>query len=142
MTPPRIDPEQGQAALSRWARDPGGEHPRAVLATAVRHTLQLFAQEHPGGAVEVRVPPYGAVQAIAGTRHTRGTPPAVVETDASTWLGVVTGAVGFAEARADGRITASGERSDLGALLPLPGPRRLAAGTSRTEEDREGHDEH
>lgn len=155
MTPPRIDPQQGRAALADWARRPDGSAPRSILATAVRHTLQQFAEEHPGGAVELRVPPFGAVQAIAGTRHTRGTPPAVVETDAATWLRVVTGAEGFAAARADGRISASGERSDLGPLLPLPRVRRAAAearhdrddaeantGTSRDEEDREEHDDH
>ena len=106
------------------------EHPirgaeRPVLAPAVRHTLELFAEEHPGGAVELRVPPYAAVQAIAGTRHTRGTPPAVVETDAATWLALVTGEESWEGAVAAGRITASGERSDLSALLPLTGPRRV-----------------
>ena len=127
MTPPRIDPEQGRAALTAWAEGATPAPARTTLATAVRYTLQLFAAEYPGGAVELRVPPFGAVQAIAGTRHTRGTPPAVVETDADTWLRVVTGRATFTQAHADGRIHASGERSDLSALLPLPGPRRIAA---------------
>ena len=124
MVTRRTDPEAGRDALAAWARDPGSAR-RPVLAPAVRHTLELFAEEHPGGAVELRVPPYAAVQAIPGTRHTRGTPPAVVETDAATWLGLVSGGVAFADAVADGRVTASGERSDLSALLPLPGPRRV-----------------
>lgn len=121
----RTDPEAGSRALSAWARAPQGAR-RDVLAPAVRHTLELFAEDFPGGAVELRVPPHGAVQAIAGTRHTRGTPPAVVETDAATWLALVVGDVTWDDARAAGRISASGERSDLSELLPLPGPRRAA----------------
>lgn len=121
----RTDPEEGRAALAAWARDPEAAR-RPVLAPAVRHTLELFAEEFPGGAVELRVPPYGAVQAIAGMHHTRGTPPAVVETDAATWLALVTGSLDWTEARGSGRIQASGERSDLSGMLPLPGPRRVA----------------
>lgn len=125
----RTDPDQGRAALELWARDPeaaaaGG---RRVLAPAVRHTLELLAEENPGGAVELRVPPYAAVQAISGTRHTRGTPPAVVETDPLTWLSLAAGDLTVAEAVASGALRASGERSDISALLPLPGPRRLVA---------------
>ena len=131
MVTRRTDPQAGIEALGAWARDPAAAR-RAVLAPAVRHTLELFAEEYPGGAVELRVPPYAAVQAIAGTRHTRGTPPAVVETDATTWLALVTGAMSWDEARAAGAVTASGERSDLSDLLPLPGPRR-AARTVREE---------
>ena len=112
MVTARTDPEEGRAALAAWARDPGAAR-RAVLAPAVRHTAEMFAEEYPGGAVEPRVPPYVAVQAVAGTRHTRGTPPAVVETDAATWLGLVTGGLSWEEAR-----------SHPSALLPLPGPRR------------------
>ena len=70
------------------------------------------------------MPPFGAVQAVEGPRHTRGTPPNVVETDPETWLGLVTGAVDWAEAVADGRISASGERSDISDLLPLQAARR------------------
>lgn len=122
--PPRTDPEDGRRALIAWAADPAAAR-RPVLAPAVRHTLELFAAENPGGAVELRVPPYAAVQAIAGTRHTRGTPPAVVETDAATWLALAVGDLDWEQARAEGRIHASGERSDLSELLPLPGPRRI-----------------
>lgn len=123
MSPRRTDPGTGRAALQTWAQDPGSA-PRTVLAPAVRSTLEDLAEEYPGGAVEVRVPPFAAVQAIAGTRHTRGTPPAVVETDAQTWLGLATGSVTWAEAVADGRVRASGERSDISEMLPLPGARR------------------
>lgn len=119
----RTDPEAGRSALTSWALDPAGSA-RPVLAPAVRHTLELFAEEFPGGAVELRVPPFAAVQAIAGTRHTRGTPPAVVETDDETWLALVAGDLTWDDASAAGRVRASGERSDLSAQLPLPGPRR------------------
>jgi len=119
----RTDPEEGRAALRAWAAEPEAAR-RAVLGPAVRHTLELFAEEFPGGSVELRVPPYGAVQAVAGMHHHRGTPPAVVETDATTWLELVTGRLAWSDAREAGRISASGERSDLTGMLPLPGPRR------------------
>jgi len=120
----RTDPEAGRGALSAWATAPESAG-RSVLAPAVRHTLEMFAEEYPGGAVELRVPPHAAVQAIAGTRHTRGTPPAVVETDAATWLALACGDLDWESATADGRVRASGERSDLRELLPLLGPRRI-----------------
>jgi putative sterol carrier protein len=69
--------------------------------------------------VEVRVPPHVAVQCIEGPRHTRGTPPNVVETDAATWLRLVAGLVTWADAVAAGKVTASGNRADLGPYLPL-----------------------
>lgn len=93
--------------------------PRNVVATAVRYTLQLLAERAEGNTVEVRVPPYGAIQCIAGPRHTRGTPPNVVETDASTWLDLAVGRVAFADAVADARVRASGTRADLSAELPV-----------------------
>jgi len=89
------------------------------VTTAVRYTLEELADRAPGNSVEVRVPPAGAVQAVAGPRHTRGTPPNVVETDPGTWLGLATGTVAWADAVADGRVRASGERSDISHLLPL-----------------------
>jgi len=92
---------------------------RETRARAVRSTLRWLAQSNPGKAVEIRVPPYAAVQAIGGLSHTRGTPPNVIETDPSTWLALVTGAVAWADALADGRVTASGTRADLSALLPI-----------------------
>ena len=67
--------------------------PRATVATAVRYTLEELAARHPGRSVEVRVPPHGAVQCIEGPTHKRGTPPNVFETDAPTWLALVTGTV-------------------------------------------------
>jgi Bacterial SCP ortholog len=86
---------------------------------AVKHFLAVLADRHPGKSVEVRIPPYAAVQCIEGARHTRGTPPAVVETDAGTWLAVARGRLDFGTAVADGRVRASGQRSDLTPVLPL-----------------------
>jgi hypothetical protein len=94
----------------------------AALRAAVRATLGWLAQTNPGRSVEIRVPPQGAVQAIAGPTHTRGTPANVIETTAATWLALVTGAVRWADAVADGRVVASGTRADLSALLPLQPP--------------------
>ena len=92
-----------------------------MVAMAVRFTLQQLEAQAPGGSVEVRVPPFGAVQCIEGTSHRRGTPPAVIETDADTWLALATGALMWADVVAQGRVQASGERADLAALLPVVG---------------------
>jgi hypothetical protein len=92
-----------------------------VLAEAVRTLLRALAAAAPGGSVEVRVPPYGAVQCGEGPRHTRGTPPNVVETDPVTWVEVATGRLGWDQAVAAGRIRPSGGRADLSRYLPLPG---------------------
>ncbi|SEB73277.1 hypothetical protein SAMN04489844_0946 [Nocardioides exalbidus] len=85
----------------------------------VKHYLAVLETRAPGKSVEVRVPPFAAVQAIPGVRHTRGTPPAVVETDAETWLAVATGRTTWAEAVDSGKVAASGERTDLTPYLPL-----------------------
>lgn len=85
----------------------------------MRYLLQLLAEKAPGNTVEVRVPPFGAVQVVEGPRHTRGTPPNVVETDAATWIDLATGVEVWVDALASGRIAASGTRADLAALLPL-----------------------
>jgi hypothetical protein len=92
---------------------------RAALATVTRTLAEALAAAAPGRSVEVRVPPYVAVQAIAGPRHTRGTPPNVVETDPLTWLRLATGRLGFTAAVATGAVRASGSRADLSAYLPL-----------------------
>jgi len=89
------------------------------LRLLTKHLLALLVRQAPGGAVEVRVPPYAVAQCVEGTRHTRGTPPAVVETDPATWIGLALGDLAWDEAERDGRLTASGERSDLSGLLPL-----------------------
>jgi len=116
----RIDPEEGRGAVRAWAADPGAV-PRPVLATAVRFTLEELAARSPGPTTEVRVPPFGATQCLPGPRHTRGTPPNVVETDPQTWLGLVLGRSEWTEAVADGRVRASGQRADLSGVLPLTG---------------------
>ena len=116
----RTDPEAGRAALARWRSDPGAAD-RATTSTAVRATLEDLADRAPGHTVEVRVAPFGVVQCVPGPRHTRGTPPNVVETDAATWLALVTGDLRWADALAGGRVRASGQRADLSAWLPLAG---------------------
>jgi hypothetical protein len=119
----RADPAEVDAALARLAAVPAGEKPpRADLKLLVKHSLAVLASRAPGRAVEVRVPPYAAVQAVAGPRHGRGTPPAVVETDPQLWIALATGATNWAEALTTGRLHASGQRSDLSALLPLLPP--------------------
>lgn len=90
-----------------------------TLALAVRYTLQSLAEAAPGNSVEVRVPPFAAVQCIEGPRHTRGTPPNVVELDAAVWLALASGRLTWAEAVASGRVHASGSRADLSSVLPL-----------------------
>ncbi len=92
---------------------------RVALRDVVRELLARLRERAPGRSVEVRVPPYGAVQCVAGPRHTRGTPPNVVETDPQTFLLLAVGALSFAEAVAAGRVSASGIRADLSPLLPL-----------------------
>ena len=116
----RTDPEAGRAALARWRSDPAAAD-RSTTSTAVRATLEDLADRAPGHTVEVRVAPFGVVQCVPGPRHTRGTPPNVVETDAATWLGLVTGDLRWADALAGGRVRASGQRADLSAWLPLAG---------------------
>ena len=119
------DPAATRAAIEAvrdWIRDPGGvEKPsRKLLGDAVRRTARTLAREAPGGSVEVRVPPFVAVQCIAGPRHSRGTPPNVVETDPLTWLQLATGQITLAAARAAGRVDASGPRAgEISTRLPL-----------------------
>ncbi len=130
MVARRIDPAAGTAAVAAWTasllgQDPAASAPpeRTTLALAVRYTLQTLADAVPGRSVEVRVPPYGVVQCIEGPRHTRGTPPNVVETDPDTWLALATGASTWEGATRQGRVRASGQRADLREVLPLwPGP--------------------
>lgn len=124
----RIPVPEGHAALTSWARthaqDPAtaAALPRSTRATAVRFALEELATRVPGNSVEVRVPPFGVAQAIPGPRHTRGTPPNVVEMDAVTWMSLATGLLGWADAVGTGAVRASGTRADLGAHLPLIRP--------------------
>lgn len=110
------DPDLVAAAVARRrAGRPGADDLRLLT----KHALALLVARAPGGAVEVRVPPYAVAQAVAGTRHSRGTPPAVVEADPETWVALALGEADWADAIAAGRLRASGERSDLSPLLPL-----------------------
>jgi len=117
-------------ARARIADDAGENAVRSVLAAsepvardttamAVRYLLQLLAERAPGNTVEVRVPPFGAVQCIEGPRHTRGTPPNVIETDPETWLELATGILDWSDALASGTVAASGQRANLLGLLPI-----------------------
>lgn len=141
----RVDPAAGEQALAAWQQaqaaseqalaasgaatrvgegpgpdaGPPAALPRTVLATAVRYTLEELAATAPGRSVEVRVPPFGAVQCIQGPRHARGTPTNVVETDPQTWLSLATGTLGWTQAEASGAVRSSGIRADLSAYLPL-----------------------
>jgi Bacterial SCP ortholog len=107
------------AAVGAWLDGQAPEPARAELARAVRLSLRTLAQVAPGATVEVRVPPFAAVQCVAGLRHTRGTPPNVVETDPRTWLELTTGRLTWPAAIAEGRVTASGSRADISPWLPL-----------------------
>lgn len=117
--PARLRPAPADQVVAALARlDTGADTP-ADLRLLCKHFLAVLAERAPGRSVEVRVPPYAAVQVVEGVRHTRGTPPAVVETDIETWLAVATGRTTWHEAVAAGRVLASGERTDLTPYLPL-----------------------
>ena len=112
----RIDATDGIPAVEAVLAGAGD---RTTLAMASRYLLEQLAEEAEGHTVEVRVPPFGAVQAVPGPRHTRGTPPNVVETDAATWVALATGTLTWDAAVADLRVTASGQRATLAEHLPL-----------------------
>lgn len=119
-----MDPAEVRAAVAavgEWLRDDTVAKPaRAELAAAVRGTVRALAADAPGHSVEVRVPPFVAVQCIEGPRHTRGTPPNVVETDPRTWLLLATGLLGFEEAVDAGALSASGGRAgEVARWLPV-----------------------
>jgi len=99
--------------------DAGAQAEREVLKQAVKDCLAALVDAAPGHSVEIRIPPFAAVQAIPGARHRRGTPPAVVETDAITWLLLCVGRLTWEQACREGKVHASGERSDLAPWLPL-----------------------
>jgi hypothetical protein len=107
------DPAEVAAAL---AADPRSADQTRLL---VKHVLAVLTQRAPGRSVEVRVPPWAAVQVVPGVRHTRGTPPAVVELSADTLVALATGELTWVEAEAAGLLSASGERADLSPYLPL-----------------------
>jgi hypothetical protein len=119
-----VDPAKTRSAVlhvEAWLRDEASAEPgRPQIAEAVRLTARTLAAVAPGAAVEVRVPPFVAVQCIAGPRHTRGTPPNVVETDPRTWLLLATGLLRMRGAAADGRLEVSGSRAgEIEVWLPV-----------------------
>lgn len=122
--PARLRPAPPIDVATTWSRLRAAEAAqvpaeREDLGLLVRHYLALLTERAPGRSVEVRVPPYGAVQAVSGGRHTRGTPRAIVETDPLTWLRLAVGDLRWSDAVQAGLVQASGERSDLSAQLPL-----------------------
>ncbi|RKW71310.1 sterol carrier family protein [Galactobacter caseinivorans] len=119
----RIDAATGGEAVRAWKAADDAALPRPVLATAVRYLLEELSEVAEGNSVEVRVPPFGVTQCIPGPRHTRGTPPNVIEMDAATWLGLATGRLSWADAVGQSRLTASGTRADLSEVLPLAAAR-------------------
>ncbi|MFT2019605.1 sterol carrier family protein [Streptomyces sp. 796.1] len=96
-------------------------HDRQALAAVTRLLADALAARAPGGSVELRVPPFAVVQCVAGPRHTRGTPPNVVETDPLTWLRLATGRTPWSHELDAGTVSASGERADLAEYLPVLG---------------------
>jgi Bacterial SCP ortholog len=116
-----VDPKALREALAEVAPWLAGaaEPERAVVANAVRLSLRTLAELAPGNSVEVRVPPFAAVQCVEGPRHTRGNPPNVVETNPRTWLELAIGHLTWTDAVTTGRVNASGTRADLTHLLPL-----------------------
>ncbi|HWH26686.1 MAG TPA: sterol carrier family protein [Pseudolysinimonas sp.] len=116
MAKAKIAHADGAAAVEAYLQ---GDDAREKRATASRYLLQLLEEKAPGNTLEVRVPPFGAAQVVQGPRHTRGTPPNVVEMDAATWVALATGSLAWADALAAGRVAASGTRADLGPYLPL-----------------------
>ena len=117
MSPAHRYSDTVQSVLA--ALDDGVDPDRAALRDAVRELLADLRNRAPGRSVEVRIPPYGAIQCVEGPRHTRGTPPNVVETDPTTWVEIATGRKAWHEAVTAGKIRASGVRADLSAYLPL-----------------------
>ena len=120
----RADPAETREAVLAivdWLRDESCPAPaRDALAAAVRLTARTLADLAPGASVEVRIPPFAAVQCVSGPRHTRGTPPNVVEADPRTWLLLATGLLPLAAAKAAGGLTLSGRRAgEIGHWLPL-----------------------
>jgi hypothetical protein len=116
MAKPRIDAAEGHQAVLDVLE---GSSERTDIASAVRYLLQLVTDVAPGHTVELRVPPFGAIQCVEGPEHTRGTPPNVVEMDPATWIGIATGQRTWSESYNEGKISASGVRSDVSSLFPL-----------------------
>jgi hypothetical protein len=124
QTPDPAKTRAAVAAVADWLRDATRPEPtRPELAEAVRLTARTLAVLAPGASVEVRVPPFVAVQCIAGPRHTRGNPPNVVETDPRSWLLLATGLLTVDDAAAAGALAMSGARAgEVAHWLPVVTP--------------------
>ncbi|MGK0714906.1 sterol carrier family protein [Leucobacter sp. W1153] len=116
MAKRRISEADGLAALRKVL---AGDDSGTTVATAVRYLLEELAERAPGNSVEVRVPPFGATQCYPGPRHSRGTPPNVIEMRPDTWIALATGRLEWQAALDDARVVASGARADISAVLPL-----------------------
>lgn len=122
MPPRQIPSGLGHEVLARYRENPASVTANVdTFALACRYTLQELARRAPGRSVEVRVPPFGAVQIIGGPTHTRGTPPAVVEMGPEVWLALALGRLSLDDALANGDIDSSGHRANLQEWLPLTG---------------------
>ncbi len=120
MSPRQIPLDVGLQVVSSYTSDPVTTLAnREETALACRFTLQLLAKAAPGRAVEVRVPPFGAVQVLGGPAHTRGTPPAVIEMSPEVWLALATGQLTWSDAVTQGVVDSSGRRANLQEWLPL-----------------------
>lgn len=121
-----IGEDVGEAALTEVRAAPASSAgfmaltaSRSAQLTAVRYLLGILERQYPGRSVELRVPPAGAIQVLSGTTHRRGTPPAVVEMDMSTFLALAFGDSDWTSGIDSGTIHASGERSNLSELFPV-----------------------
>ena len=111
--------QQNKTNISTQTPTPIENPTNQTIATIVRYSLQKISQQYPGKSVEIRIPPYGATQILQGTSHTRGTPPAVVETDPHTWINLILGKTTWEKATQTHKIHATGQRSNLEKILPL-----------------------
>jgi hypothetical protein len=114
---PHLEGEQAVSAVIKSSNSLSETDP--VFVMAVRYLLEELAEVAPGNSVEVRVPPLGATQCIEGPRHTRGTPPNVVEISPKVWFDLALGDLTWDQALAEHKVSASGVRASLAEVLPL-----------------------
>lgn len=114
----KISDQDGVAGLKRFLAASGPIDMNTKMLVS-RYLLELIENKYPGHAVELRIPPAGAVQILAGVRHRRGTPPAVVEMGMEDWINLAIGVYSWDELIATARIQRSGERSHIANLFPL-----------------------
>ena len=83
------------------------------IAASVKEILELIKDISPGKSVELRVPPYGAIQCVAGINHRRGTPPNTVEMSGQTLVKLINEPALWSTLCESGEVRASGLLSDL-----------------------------